>query len=69
MKELLIKLDDDVYNDIRNMMNVKLICGSCYGEVDEFVFHIIKFIDKGEKEIYLIKTDKKKGKKDEKDEF
>lgn len=60
MKEIHLKIDDEIYKSIKNVMITKGICGNLYGEADEFLFLLIKSIEEDKKEITVIKKAKKK---------
>jgi hypothetical protein len=61
MKRILLKIDDEVYENIKSLMLIKMISESAYGEVDEFLILLIKSIDAGKKEVSIIKKKDEEG--------
>jgi len=64
MKEIKLKMSEEIFSEIQNDICVKHMCGSLYGTIDSFAYKIIKAIKEGQDECVLImKKEKKKGKK------
>ncbi len=54
-KEIHLRIDNEVYESIKQFMGLKEICGNLYGPEDEFVVCVIAFIEKGEKNVHIRK--------------
>jgi hypothetical protein len=63
-KQLIIKIDDDAYEDIKTDTGVKIIRGNLHGPLDEFVLLFIKSVDAGKNVIHI--TKRKKGRRRQK---
>lgn len=59
MKKILLKIEDDVYNNFKSEIGIKKICGNLFGIPDQFNCLIIQAIEKGRKEIHIYKEKKK----------
>lgn len=62
MKEIKLKISDDLYSKLIIFLNIKEMCGNLYGIHDEFIHRIVKAIDAGDKELSInLKKKSKKG--------
>ncbi len=59
MKEIKLKIDDDVYGELTRGMNVRIMIGSAHGIQDAFMAKLIESIDKGDDEVEIKYKDKK----------
>lgn len=50
MKEILLKIDDEVFESLKSSLVTKHISGSMYGVIDEFIIILVKSIESGLKE-------------------
>lgn len=50
MKELKLKIEDNVYQELKSALLAKKFTGSFYGITDEFINLIIKSIEEGKEE-------------------
>lgn len=53
MKEIMLKIEDNVYSEIKSSMTAKGICGSLYGIADGVIVKLIESIDNKETELIL----------------
>jgi hypothetical protein len=57
-KEILIKIDDNIFQDIKQEAGLKIFLGEAYGALDEFIVLFIKSVEKGLPTIHVIKRKK-----------
>lgn len=62
MKIVTLKIEDDVYNELKSNVFVRGISGGMYGVLDAFCLKLFKEMDKGLEEIHF--EFKKKGQED-----
>ena len=55
MKEVELHIDDKLYKELKNQIQVKALVGGFHGLSDSFVALLIREIDKGNKTIFLEK--------------
>ncbi|KKL64265.1 hypothetical protein LCGC14_2166800 [marine sediment metagenome] len=53
MKTIKLNIDDSLYKHIKTVMNIKAMCGHFCGEIDEFLFLLIKNIEDNQEEITI----------------
>lgn len=66
MKELKLKISNEVYSKLIKLLSIKEMCGNLYGIHDEFIHRIVKAIDDGKKELSLKLKKKEKIRKEKK---
>ena len=53
MKEIVLKIDDDVYKELKNNIGVRMLTGAAYGYIDAFMAKLVESVDKKDKELVL----------------
>lgn len=66
MKEINLKISDEVFDEIKSSIITKKICGSFFGSQDEFCNLIMVAIDKNMKIVSIIREKPKKKKRKKK---
>ena len=59
MKELKLKLSDEVFKNLENEMGLKSLCGEVFGMPDEMIIKIIKAIRNDHKSLTLTQRKKR----------
>ena len=59
MKEITLKISDEVYRELKSSQGVRILSGSAYGIQDAFVNKLITSIDNNEKEVEIKFKEKK----------
>jgi hypothetical protein len=63
MKDILLHISDEAYNQLGNEFMIKRVTGNLYTLTDEFMSYLLKSIKEGDSEITLeLKKEKKRGK-------
>lgn len=56
MKTIILQLEDDVFQDLKSWVGISYMCsGSLDGEANQLCGLIIHAIEKGEKELHVVK--------------
>ncbi len=53
MKEIMLKIDDDVFTELKTQLGLSIMMESAYGIQDSFMAKLIKSIEENKKEIHL----------------
>lgn len=60
MKEIVLKIEDEIFVDLESSIIAKGITGNLFGTQDEFTILLVKAIRAGKKEVTIIKKKKRK---------
>lgn len=58
MKEIKLKIDDNVFSKIRSTMSLKMMSGSAYGVADAALVKLVEAIEDGKEELKFKNEDK-----------
>lgn len=66
MKEIILKIEDEIFTDLEQSIIVKGMVGGLFGTMDEFITLLVKAIRDGKETVTIIKKKKRKKKKKKK---